>query len=40
MHVDVWMPGKLATMYDLTQFVESMIVADANSDALAKVFIE
>ena len=51
MHVDLWMPGKLVDdagntlqlmncMCDLTQFVVSILVSDATSENLAKLFME
>ena len=51
MHVDLWMPGKLVNesgktlqlmnrMCDLTQFVISILVDDARSEILAKLFME
>ena len=51
MHVDLWSPGKLVDddgktlqlmncMCDLTQFVISIIVDDARSEILAKLFME
>ena len=51
MHVDLWMPGKLLDeegrtlqlmncMCDLTQFVISIIVKEANSMNLGKLFME
>ena len=51
MHVDLWMPGKLTTengetlqlmncMCDLTQFVISILVHEAISEILAKLFME
>lgn len=51
MHVDLWMPGKLTdeagetlqlmnAMCDLTQFIVSIVVSNANSTVLAKLFME
>ena len=51
MHVDLWMPGKLLNeqgetlqlmncMCDLTQFVVSILVENATSEVLAKLFME
>ena len=51
MHIDLWMPGKLINedgntlqlmncMCDLTQFVISILVNDAVSEMLAKLFME
>ena len=51
MHVDLWAPGMIKdgnenslqlmnAMYDLTQFVISIIVSDAHSEPLGKLFME
>ena len=50
-HLDLWIPGKLADndgntlqllnfMCDLTQFVVSILVKDASTENLAKLFME
>ena len=51
MHVDLWMPGKLIdgkgqtlqlmnAMYNLKQFIVSILVTEANSEMLGKLFME
>ena len=51
MHVGLWAPGRIkdgngntlqliTTMCDLTQFVISIIVSDAHSEPLGKLFVE
>ena len=51
MHVDLWMPGKITNdtgetmqlmnaMCDLTQFIVSILVTEATSESLSKLFME